>query len=165
MKRLASESDTSVKERNMMRENRGKFICGMSLVGLLLLTSAAIAQKKQASPAPTSSAPAAKMAAPVAIPAPVVTDGRIVQIESSDPNARLSPESTAKVQAAFNRRLPRDLRTYTLGEVISAAEAAFAEGSPAESSTAKTSAPKQRHCVDITFHCCPPKITATRYPC
>jgi hypothetical protein len=134
-----------------MREHRRTFIFGASLAGLLCLTSAAFAQKT-----PATSAPAAKPAisAAAAQPAPAVVDGRTVEVVSGGP--RLSAETIAKVQAAFNRKTPRDLRTYTLGEVISAAEAAAAEGG-----TAATAA-KPRVCVTVS--CCPFKITIT-YPC
>ena len=131
----------------MLHENRGKFVFGMSLVGLLLLVSPAVAQKKPVSPTP------AKVVASAPQPAPVVTDGRTVKVEGVGANgARVSSEAVAKVQASFNRRLPRDLRTYTLAEVLSAAEAAAADGTTTGSTTARP-----RICIRLT--CCPWTIT------
>lgn len=115
----------------------------MSLAGLLLLTSAAFAQEKRKTPA-ASARPAPSTV--VEQPVPAVVDGRTVKVVGG----RLSPESIAKIQAAFNRRLPRDLRTYTLGQIIDAAEAAAAE----ETSPASTA----RIRCHVTVRCCPLEV-------
>jgi hypothetical protein len=135
-----------------MRENGRKFIFGASLAGLLCLTSAAFAQKKPATPAPAAK-PAISAAAEQSVPA--VVDGRTVEVVSGGP--RLSADSITKIQAAFNRRLPRDLRTYAFGEIISAAEAAAAEGTTTASAAKPISV-----CVDI--FCCPFRVTIS-IPC
>ncbi len=131
-----------------MRESRGKFIFGVSLAGLLLMTSAVSAQKRSAAPTPAAK-PAASAAAEQ--PAPAVFDGRTVKVAPGVAPA----ESMAKVQAAFNRRLSRDLRSYTLNEIISAAEAAAAEGRAVALPT------RGSICIKIT--CCP--LTITIYRC
>jgi hypothetical protein len=119
----------------------GSLILGTLSLGMLLLTHTGLAQ----APPPRKEAPA--LSAGQAVPA--VTDGRTVKVESS---TRLAPDAVAKIQAAFNRRLPRDLRTYTLGEIISAGEAAGNEGAPAGAATARIK-------VTIRVTCCPLTIT------
>ena len=80
-------------------------------------------------------------------------DGRTVVVEGD--RGRLSPATVSKVEAAFNRLTSRDLRSYQLGEILSAAETAAKQGTAGEGAAGGPQAIKIK---SITISCCPLKI-------
>lgn len=141
---------------------RGKFVLGTLSAGLLLapLGSAWALQEKPTKivvqeKLPTkvvdsekrTSPPVKEEAAKLAVP--VVSDGRTVRVEVAHAAAA---DTVAKVQAAFNRRVPRDLRTYTVADIVHAAEEAAVEA------TARPGVAMSRVRVKVTITCCPVMI-------
>jgi|SRR5689334_25129799 len=147
-----------------MRRLTGKFVLGTLSTALLLLATSQTPAQETKVPANTantqtkstakaaeekkqeSRSTAEKRAIPVMMP-----DGRTVTIEG--PAARTAPEATPHIEAAFNRRTPRDLRTYTLAEIITAAEGAANDGMAGARGGAAA-----RVKVTVTVSCCPIKV-------